>query len=86
MLFVTASILLSEEEAVERLVTTILPGTNSSAMAAVIARLPANLKLGSIVTGLATGTLIKSLVGQGRIKVEPDGMILGADSTAPAIA
>lgn len=70
----TAS-LLSEEEAINKLVSEILPGTNSKQAGALLQALTPDMRVNTVMEGVATGTLVKKLAAEGRIVVAADGMI-----------
>jgi hypothetical protein len=70
-----AANLLSLEDAVSKLVTDILPGTNNKQMGALVQALTPDMRSREILEGVATGALVKKLEAEGRIVVAADGTI-----------
>ena len=66
---------LSREDALERIITEVLPGKNVKNAAAIIMALPKELNIPVLLSELATGKLFETLTAAGRIEVAPDGTI-----------
>lgn len=71
----SAVTLLTEEEAVNKLITEVLPGKNSNQAVSLLATIAPELRVPTVLNGLATGELIKRLAAEGRITVAADGTI-----------
>lgn len=66
---------LTEDVAIELLITTVLPDQNAKQAAKLLAALPQELWIPSIQSGIATGKLLDMLAAEGRIVIAPDGTI-----------
>jgi hypothetical protein len=66
---------ITEADALDLLVTKVLPGTNLHNAAGIIASLPPELRTGALLSGIASGTLLETLAKEGRISVAADGTI-----------
>lgn len=69
--------MLSEQAATDAVALAIV-GQKAKDPAGLIGALPDNAKLGSLVTGLAAGTLVPMLVEAGKVAVDGDGVIVAA--------
>lgn len=68
----------TQDQALEILATTYLPGRNANDRGGLISQLPAELQGNPVVIGgLADGTLVKKFQEQGRITVDETGVIIG---------
>ncbi len=66
--------LLSDEEAIEALIP-LLIGKEKASVATILSSLPSEIRTSTVMTGVATGSLIDTLEAEGKIKVDGDGLI-----------
>ena len=66
--------LLSDEEAIEALIP-ILIGKEKASVATILSSLPSEIRTSTVMTGVATGSLIDTLEAEGKIKVDDSGVI-----------